>query len=76
MDRLKSNADLREVSSENDCDVLISFVPIVSRAGTDIQAALEKIPSKYTHPFTCHYFFYTIIFFILSVSTHVPEQIS
>ncbi|XP_053347704.1 uncharacterized protein LOC128518578 isoform X2 [Clarias gariepinus] len=50
MDRLKSNANLLEVSSENDCDVLISFVPIVSRAGTDIQAALEKIPKhSYKH---------------------------
>ncbi|XP_053347706.1 uncharacterized protein LOC128518579 isoform X2 [Clarias gariepinus] len=50
MDRLKSEVNLREVSSENDCDVLISFVPIVSRAGTDIQAALEKIPKhSYKH---------------------------
>ncbi|KAF5900220.1 hypothetical protein DAT39_010061, partial [Clarias magur] len=44
MDRLKSKSTLREAYSENGCDVLICFVSIVSRAGTDIQAALEKIP--------------------------------
>lgn len=49
MDRLNSNMKLREVYSMNDCDVIIAFVPIVSRAGTDIQAALDQIPSKYTH---------------------------
>ncbi|XP_053473060.1 uncharacterized protein LOC128602939 isoform X2 [Ictalurus furcatus] len=44
MDRLRSEVKLHEVDSQNDCDVLIAFVPIVSRAGTDIQAALERIP--------------------------------
>ncbi|XP_053473251.1 uncharacterized protein LOC128603098 isoform X2 [Ictalurus furcatus] len=44
MDRLRSEVKLHEVDSQNDCDVLITFVPIVSRAGTDIQAALERIP--------------------------------
>ncbi|XP_053532714.1 uncharacterized protein LOC108259354 isoform X2 [Ictalurus punctatus] len=44
MDCLRSEMKLHEVDSQNDCDVLIAFVPIVSRAGTDIQAALERIP--------------------------------
>lgn len=38
---------LHEVPSVNDCDAIIAFVPVVSRAGTDILAALEKIPRKY-----------------------------
>ncbi|KAM9494106.1 uncharacterized protein Hap1MRO34_004113 [Clarias gariepinus] len=45
MDRLKTKVKLREVSSVNECDYIIAFVPIVSRAGTDIQAAVEKIPT-------------------------------
>ncbi|KAF4090891.1 hypothetical protein AMELA_G00030750 [Ameiurus melas] len=48
MDHLRSKMKLREVDSQNDCDAVIAFVPIVSRAGTDIQAALEKIP-KHSH---------------------------
>ncbi|KAB5525814.1 hypothetical protein PHYPO_G00144540 [Pangasianodon hypophthalmus] len=43
MDRLSSKMKLHEAYSESDCDVIIVFVPIVSRAGTDIQAALEKL---------------------------------
>lgn len=38
---------LREVHSIKDSDVIIAFVPVVSRAGTDIQAAMKKIPSKH-----------------------------
>ncbi|KAF4090883.1 hypothetical protein AMELA_G00030740 [Ameiurus melas] len=44
MDRLTISTKLREVDSVNDSDVIIAFVPIVSRAGTDIAAAMEKIP--------------------------------
>ncbi|KAK2819938.1 hypothetical protein Q7C36_021584 [Tachysurus vachellii] len=44
MDKLKSKVKLHEVSSKEQSDVIIAFVPIVSRAGTDIQAALHRIP--------------------------------
>lgn len=46
MARLKKRLALREVDSVDKCDVIMSFVPIVSRAGTDIEAALQNIPSK------------------------------
>ncbi|KAF4090892.1 hypothetical protein AMELA_G00030770 [Ameiurus melas] len=42
--RLKERLELREAYAENHGDVVIAFVPIVSRAGTDIEAALQKIP--------------------------------
>ncbi|XP_030628812.1 uncharacterized protein LOC115810911 isoform X2 [Chanos chanos] len=35
---------LCEVDSEMECDFILAFCPVVSRAGTDIEAALEKIP--------------------------------
>ncbi|XP_022521661.2 uncharacterized protein LOC111191327 [Astyanax mexicanus] len=41
---LKNSVNLREVSSVMESDVVMAFVPIVSRAGTDIEAALKKIP--------------------------------
>ncbi|XP_058237393.1 uncharacterized protein LOC131347396 isoform X10 [Hemibagrus wyckioides] len=44
MDHLTKSPRLREVHSIKDSDVIIAFVPIVSRAGTDIQAAMKKIP--------------------------------
>lgn len=49
MDHLKRSQKPRakEVKSINDCDVIIAFVSIVSRAGTDIAAAMDKIPCKY-----------------------------
>uniref|UniRef100_A0A8C8HSB8 Uncharacterized protein n=1 Tax=Oncorhynchus tshawytscha TaxID=74940 RepID=A0A8C8HSB8_ONCTS len=34
-----------EGSSTEECDVILAFCPIVSRAGTDIEAALEQIPA-------------------------------
>ncbi|MCJ8747204.1 hypothetical protein PDJAM_G00150640 [Pangasius djambal] len=34
----------QEVNTLNDSNVIIAFVPIASRAGTDISAAMEKIP--------------------------------
>uniref|UniRef100_A0A674DBR6 Uncharacterized protein n=1 Tax=Salmo trutta TaxID=8032 RepID=A0A674DBR6_SALTR len=33
-----------EVMSPEQCDVIMAFCPIVSRAGTDIEAALQQIP--------------------------------
>lgn len=46
MARLKNSLALQEVDSVDMCDVIMSLVPIVSRAGTDIEAALQNIPSK------------------------------
>uniref|UniRef100_A0A4W5PUV4 Uncharacterized protein n=1 Tax=Hucho hucho TaxID=62062 RepID=A0A4W5PUV4_9TELE len=34
-----------EVSSPEQSDVIMAFCPIVSRAGTDIEAALQQIPA-------------------------------
>ncbi|XP_053532527.1 uncharacterized protein LOC124626423 isoform X5 [Ictalurus punctatus] len=44
MERLTISQKLREVNSVNNSDVIIAFVPVVSRAGTDIGAAMGKIP--------------------------------
>ncbi|MCI4392982.1 hypothetical protein PGIGA_G00152120 [Pangasianodon gigas] len=44
LDHLTISPNCREVNTLNDSDVIIAFVPIVSRAGTDISAAMEKIP--------------------------------
>ncbi|KAB5525817.1 hypothetical protein PHYPO_G00144570 [Pangasianodon hypophthalmus] len=46
IDRLKKRVRLRQVFSEEECDIIIAFVPIVSRAGTDIEAALQKIQTS------------------------------
>lgn len=73
MDRLRSEVKLHEVDSQNDCDVLIAFVPIVSRAGTDIQAALERIPSKHTFIHKATFTFTHV--FSSAVSTHFPEHV-
>ncbi|KAK2819931.1 hypothetical protein Q7C36_021577 [Tachysurus vachellii] len=43
---LKSLGIKDEGISMDQCDVIIAFVPIVSRAGTDIQAALQMIPES------------------------------
>ncbi|KAB5525815.1 hypothetical protein PHYPO_G00144550 [Pangasianodon hypophthalmus] len=45
VERLKKRLEIREVDSVDKCDVIIAFVPIVSRAGTDIEAALQNIPT-------------------------------
>ncbi|XP_060767909.1 uncharacterized protein LOC132875227 [Neoarius graeffei] len=37
---------LKEEFLVDQCDVIIAFTPIVSRAGTDIEAALKKIPEN------------------------------
>ncbi|XP_036420269.1 uncharacterized protein LOC118803857 isoform X2 [Colossoma macropomum] len=34
---------LQEVSEKKECDVILLFCPVVSRAGTDIKAALKKL---------------------------------
>ncbi|XP_053347578.1 uncharacterized protein LOC128518474 [Clarias gariepinus] len=44
--RLENRLSLREVSLEEECDVIIAFVPVASRAGTDIEAALLKIKTS------------------------------
>ncbi|KAM9494276.1 uncharacterized protein Hap1MRO34_004204 [Clarias gariepinus] len=44
LDHLLISTKLCEVFLVKDSDVIIAFVPIVSRAGTDISAAMEKIP--------------------------------
>ncbi|GAA6068195.1 uncharacterized protein LOC113660633, partial [Tachysurus ichikawai] len=46
--RLKQRLSLTEVQTEGNCDFIVAFVPIVSRAGTDIEAALQKIPTGKT----------------------------
>ncbi|KAA0717273.1 GTPase IMAP family member 6 [Triplophysa tibetana] len=39
----KSKPGLKEVCSVDECDVILVFCPIVSRAGTDMEAALNKL---------------------------------
>ncbi|KAK3510238.1 hypothetical protein QTP70_031068 [Hemibagrus guttatus] len=46
MDRLKRGLEFQQVDSVDMCDVIVTIVPIVSRAGTDIQAALRNIPNS------------------------------
>ncbi|XP_045576793.1 uncharacterized protein isoform X6 [Salmo salar] len=43
--RLNTKRGLTEVMSPEQSDVILSFCPIVSRAGTDIEAALQQIPA-------------------------------
>ncbi|XP_072543135.1 uncharacterized protein [Salminus brasiliensis] len=35
--------DLKEVSTVEECDVILAFCPVASRAGTDIESALKKL---------------------------------
>ncbi|XP_017314776.1 uncharacterized protein LOC108259636 isoform X2 [Ictalurus punctatus] len=46
IERLQKRLHLREVYSVEECDVVIAFVPVVSRAGTDIQSALQKLETS------------------------------
>ncbi|XP_007230454.3 uncharacterized protein LOC103047594 [Astyanax mexicanus] len=46
LEDLTLSPDLREVKTLDESDVIIAFVPIVSRAGTDIEAALKEIPES------------------------------
>ncbi|MCJ8747207.1 hypothetical protein PDJAM_G00150670 [Pangasius djambal] len=44
LSRLKQRLVLTQASAQENCDVIIAFVPVVSRVVTDIEAALQKIP--------------------------------
>ncbi|XP_020310796.1 uncharacterized protein LOC109866401 isoform X4 [Oncorhynchus kisutch] len=43
--RLAAKKHLTVVTSLEESDVILAFCPLVSRAGTDIEAALEQIPA-------------------------------
>ncbi|XP_055779531.1 uncharacterized protein LOC129855658 isoform X1 [Salvelinus fontinalis] len=43
--QLTMQQDFTEVMTPEKSDVIITFCPIVSRAGTDIEAAMQKIPT-------------------------------
>ncbi|XP_052379667.1 uncharacterized protein LOC118386933 isoform X1 [Oncorhynchus keta] len=45
INRLAAKRHLTEVTSLEESDVILAFCPIVSRAGTDVEAALQKIPA-------------------------------
>ncbi|GAA6089802.1 uncharacterized protein LOC113660629 isoform X1, partial [Tachysurus ichikawai] len=45
LDRLEKRLKLRQVNSKEECAVIIAFTCIVSRAGTDVEAALKNIPT-------------------------------
>ncbi|XP_064847145.1 uncharacterized protein LOC135557623 isoform X2 [Oncorhynchus masou masou] len=45
INRLASKRHLTEVTSLEESDVILAFCSIVSRAGTDIEAALQQIPA-------------------------------
>lgn len=42
--RLKERVRINEVTSIQACDITLAFCPIVSRVGTDIEAAIKNIP--------------------------------
>ncbi|XP_047665379.1 protein CROWDED NUCLEI 4-like [Tachysurus fulvidraco] len=41
--RLNQRVHLKEVNTEDECDFILVFCPIVSRAGTDIEAAMKSV---------------------------------
>ncbi|KAI5089528.1 hypothetical protein C0J45_20936, partial [Silurus meridionalis] len=43
--QLKKSINLQEVSEVDECDFILVFCPVVSRAGTDIEAAMKKLHS-------------------------------
>ncbi|XP_071269554.1 uncharacterized protein [Salvelinus alpinus] len=45
INRLAAKRHLTEVTSLKESDVILAFCPIVSRAGTDVEAALQQIPA-------------------------------
>uniref|UniRef100_A0A673VVN8 Uncharacterized protein n=1 Tax=Salmo trutta TaxID=8032 RepID=A0A673VVN8_SALTR len=45
INRLAAKRHLTEVTSLEESDVILAFCPIVSRAGTDVEAALQQIPA-------------------------------
>ncbi|XP_072527526.1 uncharacterized protein [Salminus brasiliensis] len=46
VNKLTHSWNFREVNSMDESDVIVAFVAIASRAGTDIEAALHKIPAS------------------------------
>ncbi|KAI5608291.1 hypothetical protein C0J50_6762, partial [Silurus asotus] len=46
MSMLKHQIPLQEVRTAHECDMILAFCPVVSRAGTDIDAAQKKINDK------------------------------
>lgn len=40
---LNQRVHLKEVNTEDECDFILVFCPIVSRAGTDIKAAMKRL---------------------------------
>ncbi|KAF5900185.1 butyrophilin-like protein 2, partial [Clarias magur] len=42
----RQTSDLQEVVTVDECDFILVFCPVVSRAGTDIEAALQKLQSS------------------------------
>ncbi|KAJ7988834.1 hypothetical protein DPEC_G00313300 [Dallia pectoralis] len=46
LNKLTMNQDFTKVESLEDSDVIMTFCPIVSRAGTDIEAALQQTPKS------------------------------
>ena len=46
---------LTEVKSQEECDVIIAFCPIISRVGADIQDALSIIPKGNSLYHSKHY---------------------
>ncbi|KAL2082331.1 hypothetical protein ACEWY4_022149 [Coilia grayii] len=46
LELLATQVTLERVDSVMECDVILAFCPIVSRVGTDIVAALPKIPDR------------------------------
>jgi hypothetical protein len=57
-----------EVMSPEQSDVIMAFCPIVSRAGTDIEAALQQIPGSQTskHPPKLYYCQFYLVYLHIS----------
>ncbi|XP_047665369.1 ERC protein 2-like isoform X2 [Tachysurus fulvidraco] len=43
IDRLNQQVHLKEVNTEDECDFILGFCPIVTRAGIDIEAAKKRL---------------------------------
>ena len=65
LDGLLSSPNLQKVKSEDESDVTIAFVAVVSRAGTDIEAALQKVQGKNINYILAVHFIRKIIHFSL-----------
>ncbi|KAI4899876.1 hypothetical protein NFI96_012078 [Prochilodus magdalenae] len=50
IDRIVGRLHLCEVNSEEESEIIIAFVAVESRAGTDIAAALQEIPQTSNRP--------------------------